>query len=64
MAARGLLPLAQVELLEALVALRADDEQEVAQAAQATPSLYPKYLPTARPLKSARGGTFSPVDIA
>jgi hypothetical protein len=36
MAARGLLPLAQVELLEVLVALRGDDDQEVAQAAGAT----------------------------
>jgi len=36
MAARGLLPLAQTDLLEALVALRADNDQEVAQAAAAT----------------------------
>jgi hypothetical protein len=36
MAARGLLPLAQVELLEVLVALRGDDDQEVAQAAGTT----------------------------
>jgi hypothetical protein len=36
MAARGLLPLAQVELLEVLVALRGDDDQEIAQAAGAT----------------------------
>ncbi|MBV9960140.1 MAG: hypothetical protein JO360_17065 [Acidobacteria bacterium] len=36
MAARGLLPLAQADLLEALVALRASDEAEVAQAAEAT----------------------------
>ncbi len=36
MAARGLLPLAQSDLLEVLVALRADGDAEVAQAAQAT----------------------------
>ncbi len=36
MAARGLLPLAQVDLLEVLVALRADGDAEVAEAAQAT----------------------------
>ena len=36
MAARGLLPLAQTDLLEALVVLRADGDEEVAQAAQAT----------------------------
>lgn len=36
MAARGLLPLAQADLLEALVALRTSDEAEIAQAATAT----------------------------
>jgi hypothetical protein len=36
MAARGLLPLAQADLLEALVALRSSDDAEVAQAAEAT----------------------------
>ncbi|HEY0546837.1 MAG TPA: hypothetical protein VGC91_15765 [Pyrinomonadaceae bacterium] len=36
MAARGLLPLAQADLLEALVALRTSDDGEVAQAAEAT----------------------------
>src|ERR1051325_7607064 len=35
-AARGLLPLAQTELLEALVVLRSDSDQAIAQAAQAT----------------------------
>ncbi len=35
-AARGLLPLSQADLLEALVALRAGDDAEVASAAQAT----------------------------
>ncbi|HEY0005985.1 MAG TPA: hypothetical protein VGB17_14480 [Pyrinomonadaceae bacterium] len=35
-AARGLLPLAQADLLEALVALRASDDAEIASAAQAT----------------------------
>ena len=36
MAARGLLPLAQTDLLEVLVALRADNDEEVAQAAATT----------------------------
>lgn len=36
MAARGLLPLAQSEMLEVLVALRADADQEIARAAMAT----------------------------
>ncbi|MBV9209976.1 MAG: hypothetical protein JOZ52_05075 [Acidobacteria bacterium] len=36
MAARGLLPLAQADLLEALVALRTSNEAEVAEAAEAT----------------------------
>ncbi len=36
MAARGLLPLAQVELLEVLVALSADGETEIAESARAT----------------------------
>lgn len=36
MAARGLLPLAAEDLLEALVCLRGDDEAEIAQAAEAT----------------------------
>ncbi|MFL6211075.1 MAG: hypothetical protein ACJ74W_19655 [Pyrinomonadaceae bacterium] len=36
MAAQGLLPLAQVELLEVLVALSTDDDEEIAQAAGAT----------------------------
>jgi hypothetical protein len=36
LAARGLLPLAQTDLLEVLVALRADGNQEIAQAAAAT----------------------------
>ena len=36
MAARGLLPLAQTDLLEMLVALRADPNEEIAQAAEAT----------------------------
>jgi hypothetical protein len=35
-AARGLLPLAQTELLEALVVLRSDSDQAIAQAAQST----------------------------
>jgi hypothetical protein len=35
-AARGLLPLAQTELLEALVVLRSDSDQAIAQAAQTT----------------------------
>jgi hypothetical protein len=35
-AARGLLPLAQVDLLEALVALRASDDAEIATSAEAT----------------------------
>ncbi|MGI8996731.1 MAG: hypothetical protein ACR2GW_08675, partial [Pyrinomonadaceae bacterium] len=36
MAARGMLPLAQAELLEVLVALRGDAEAEIARAAEAT----------------------------
>ncbi len=40
-AARGLLPLAQADLLEALVHLSADGDAEVAQAAQATLAAQP-----------------------
>lgn len=42
MAARGLLPLAQADLLEALVALRASDDKEAAAAAAATLDLQEK----------------------
>ena len=60
MAARGLLPLAQEELLEALVALRADAEPEIAEAAAATLGEQPQEAL----LEVARAGETPPAVLA
>jgi hypothetical protein len=59
-AARGLLPLAQTELLEALLVLRSDSDQAIAQAAQSTlDSQTPEDL-----LNVARGADAAPSVLA